>query len=303
MKSSGFTMTPAEPVHAWVARTVTGLIDPVLLRTRQPRRDSTETAHLIRVATKQLRALLRLLRPAVSAPVFKREDARLKAAAGFLASGRDRTVARETLTLLIEASEGHRREMLTRLKKDPALSTLSTPDKGTARTISKAVRTLQESGLALVRLPVSGDAWDAIRHGLTKAYRRARSRMKKALDHPAEEPFHRWRIAVKQLYYQLQWLEPVWPERFSRMIRKLHRIEKKLGSDHDLAILRGLLLPPPGVLADPAAISELERAAAIHSRHLRRDAGRCGRKLFDDPARTFAKQYRRHELRWREDRG
>jgi CHAD domain-containing protein len=60
--------------------------------------------------------------------------------------------------------------------------------------------------------------------------------MQASFAHPTGLAFHRWRIRVKHLYYQLEWLEPVRPKRFAAMLKRLHRLEEKLGADHDLAV-------------------------------------------------------------------
>jgi CHAD domain-containing protein len=299
MKTTGFTVNAKEPVRAWVNRTVTGLMESVLPRARDEGSDPVETAHLIRVAAKQLRALLRLLRRAVSAKAFECEDARLKTAADWLAPGRDRTVARETLTSLVaDAAPGRSRETLARLQYQLDEHTTNSQEHGSGGVIARAAPGLEKAGLLMKRMRLAGDGWDDIRRGLVKVYRRTRRRMKEALSHPDDEAFHRWRIPAKQLYYQLQWLEPVWPGRFSKMVRQLHRLEKKLGSDHDLAVLKEMLLSPAAGFIDAASACELRRTAGKRSRRLRQKCQSLGEKLFCQSPQAFAKQCGRHWREW-----
>ena len=46
--------------------------------------------------------------------------------------------------------------------------------------------------------------------------------MGSALRHGDDEAFHKWRIRVKNLYYELQTLHHVWPERLDKMVAGLH---------------------------------------------------------------------------------
>jgi CHAD domain-containing protein len=57
--------------------------------------------------------------------------------------------------------------------------------------------------------------------------------MERALDKGNDEPFHRWRICVKNLYYGLQMLQRVWPERIDKMVAGPGRLQEEIGADHD----------------------------------------------------------------------
>jgi CHAD domain-containing protein len=285
MKANRFHLRHGEPVRQWLTRTVTGLNGAVQKRIQRSKQASPETIHEIRVATKKLRALLRLLRPVISAKTFARENTRLKTAAAGFAHVRDHQIARETLAALIEDCDpGHGRELLRRLKKTAApaarCSVSDLRDAGGRLEISCRV-------LPVMRLAATG--WEAISPGLTETYRRCRKRLKKALGDPRAETFHQWRIPVKHLYYQLQWLELLWPSCFTRMIKRLHKLETMLGEDHDLSVMEGLVLP----LAE-GDDGSLKKAARKRSHRLRSRGGSLGKKLFHDSPGKFSKHCRHH---------
>src|SRR5215471_5371703 len=50
--------------------------------------------------------------------------------------------------------------------------------------------------------------------------------------------FHKWRIRVKNLYYEFQMLQPVWPARLDKMVAGLGQLQDKIGADHDLVVLK-----------------------------------------------------------------
>jgi CHAD domain-containing protein len=188
---------------------------------------------------------------------------------------------------------------LTHLKHELESHTTVCPDSNAALKIEKAFTALRESVRSLLKMRLEGDGYDAVGKGLKKSYRRARRRMKAAFAGPTESAFHSWRISVKQLFYQLQWLEPVWPGRFQKMIRKLHRLEQKLGFGHDIAIMEEMLLSPPGGFVAAAPSNELENAAGKRCAHLRKRCQSLGKNLFRQKPGAFAKQWQRHWDKWR----
>ena len=265
------------------------LIDAALRVARRPSRDAAQDVHFLRTTTKRLRALLQLIRPVIEGTAFERESARLKKAAFRLAPFRDRAVAGETLKALGKSSA-----ILWQSGLADCLGKVRSA--ASRRSAMRAAgRDLEQSRLGFHRMRIRGEGWAAFGPGLMKIYRQTRRRMKAAYAHPSDEAFHRWRIRVKQLDYLLQWLEPVWPKRFSKMRRNLRELEKKLGADHDLVVLRNLLDETPRDF-DEAAIEQVKRAAAKSSRHLRRLSAPLGAKALSVTPRRFRRACGR---RWR----
>lgn len=278
-------------------RTLTGLNAAVLECTRRKGGDRTETVHLIRTTVKQFRALLRLLRPLISEEAFARENARLKTAANRLASGRDQAVAQQTLTTLAAAADdGPHREALLRLKRSLQRRTAPAPARprsgGLTKAIARSVHDLDASRRAFLRMNVAHADWKAL--DLPAAYRRARKRMKTALKDPGMETFHEWRVAVKRFYYQMKWLEPLWPKKLGPMIPLLHELEDALGADHDLSILKGMAQSQSSRVLDTASEKVLRKAMKRRSRHLRHRCRTLAKRLFHKSPRSFERKYPEH---------
>jgi CHAD domain-containing protein len=87
-------------MRAGLLRIVDVLTDSVTERSAQPSLNGDQGVHLVRTTIKRLRALLRLIRPAVNPAFFNNENARLRSAAGLLSFARDAEVARGTLKKL-----------------------------------------------------------------------------------------------------------------------------------------------------------------------------------------------------------
>ena len=289
MKKSALTLRADESAKAGVLRLADDLICAALRRARRPGRNPAEDVHFLRTTTKRLRALLQLVRPVIVGAAFESENGRLKRAALRLAPFRDRAVARETLKALGQSSA-----VLWKICR--ADSADKAQAKGDPRSAMRAAaHDLEESRRGFQRLCIRGESWDAIEPGLMKTYTQARTRMKAVIADPSDPAFHRWRIRVKQLCYQLHWLEAVWPKRFGRMLKRLRKLEEKLGADHDLVILRTLLETTPGT-CEVDVIRQVKKCAAKTSRRLRRASERLGAKALRETPRRFRGSC---EKRWR----
>lgn len=298
MKAAELTLRADEPVKAGILRLADALIDDALRCARHPTGDPVEDVHFFRTTTKRLRALLQLIRPVITESAFARENARLKKAANRLAFSRDRAVAGITLRALVKSdpdhvSPGAQDQNRTRGGIDQA----QTPaNDARERAMSRAARDLEQARRDLHRLRIDAEGWAAIEPGLLRVYRQARRRMRAAFARPTDLAFHRWRIRVKHLYYQLEWLEPVRPKRFAAMLKCLHKLEEKLGADHDLVVLRNMLKTAPGRFDTPEAIRCAKKSAARKSMRLRRSSKRLGAKVLGEKPDDFGRKCRR---RWR----
>ena len=297
MKTTDMTLRADEPVKAGILRIADALIDDALRRTRHPSCDPVEDVHFFRTTTKRLRALLQLIRPVISETAFERENAWLKRAACRLASSRDLAVAGKTLKALAKSAPGHLPPGSLSRRAGAAAHRVDAPSSDNhQRAMTQGARDLEQARRGLYRLRIEAEGWAAIGPGLLRVYRQARRRMQAAFTHPTDLAFHRWRIRVKHLYYQLEWLEPVWPKRFGAMLNRLHKLEEKLGADHDLAVLRNMLKTAPRGFAKADDIRRVKRSAIRKSKRLRRSSKPLGAKVFREKPRGFGRKCRR---RWK----
>jgi CHAD domain-containing protein len=134
----------------------------------------------------------------------------------------------------------------------------------------------------------------ALRLGTTEAYRCARDAGKGLTPESDTASFHRWRKRVKDLWYALRLLVGLHRSPRKRA-QTLRRLEKLLGSDHDLATLRAELIESPrrygGSRATVPALGVIDkRQVALRERAL--DLGRRALgdrpKAFRDAVRTWA---------------
>lgn len=299
MKMTAMTLRANEPVKAGILRLTDALIDDALRRARQPGPDPVEDAHFFRTTTKRLRALLQLIRPVIGKTAFARENAWLKNAADRLASSRDRAVAGQTLRALAKPAPCHLPPgTLQHSGGDAAHHAEASANGKHQRAMSQAAHDLERARNGFHRLRIQGEGWDAIGPGLQRVYRQARRRMRAAFAHPSDRAFHRWRIRVKHLFYQLEWLEPVRTRRFASMLKRLHKLEEKLGADHDLVVLRKMLSKGSGEFGSRDDIQRVRKSAIRKSRRLRRSSKPLGAKIFGEKPGRFGCKCRRRWKVW-----
>jgi hypothetical protein len=149
------------------------LVKNAVERIRNPTSDGVEDLHFVRVTIKRLRAILRLIRPAIKKRTFERENARLRTAARRLSSARDADVARQTLATLPFAKQS---------EMDSAAVALAGSRKNGAseadmsKTMKVTALDLDQTRRNLHRLRISRHEWKAIEPGVRKVYRQCRKR-------------------------------------------------------------------------------------------------------------------------------
>src|SRR5258708_21190551 len=105
MKKHDVCLHTAESLGVGVVRVAEDLIDSIVGSGQHPKQEEGEYIHHVRTTIKRLRALLRLIRPAVGELLFNQENARLRKAGRRLAVAPGAEVARATLKTLSGAGE------------------------------------------------------------------------------------------------------------------------------------------------------------------------------------------------------
>jgi len=298
MKKPDVCLHTNEPLGAGILRVAENLIDSITDSGEHPKQNEGEYVHNVRTTIKRLRALLRLIRPVVGETFFNRENARLRKAGRRLAVARDAEVARETLKTLPVSGDPEKKQAVA-----AALAGLESKD-GARTDIGDALneirKDLEQTKRNLQQLQLVNGEWEVVETGLQDVYRQSRKRMDRALQDGGDEAFHKWRIRVKNLLYELELLEPVWPKRMDKMTSRLSKLQDKIGCDHDIAVLKGLLRKTPERFGGAEAVERLIRCLDGKSRKLRQAAEPLGEKIFAKKPRRFVRKLGR---RWSSRRG
>jgi CHAD domain-containing protein len=291
-----------ENVRDGLGRVCNELIERACARIVRPGRDRTEDLHRVRVTIKRLRALLRLIRPVISRTIFEEENERLKKAARRLSPYRDAAVFRKTLKDLAPP----RCDRKTRKAFDLVLRDMSPRREVRSRFcmarehgMQSALKDLKNAAGSIRDLLIAAEDWPAIEAGLRREYRITRNWMSRSLSRDDDDEFHAWRIRTKYLFYQLQIIEPAWPTHLARMIKRLKRLEDRLGADHDLIVLKRLLVSTPEEHGGRQAVKTVMRLLRRRSQRLRKNCATLGRSLLSEKPSRFISRLERHWREWR----
>ena len=276
MKSSDASLRHHETLGHGLLRSAEGLINSVTAHSEESR-DGEEVLHQFRTTIKRLRALLRLIRPAVGSAFFDRENERLRIAARLLSGTRDSEVARETLKALPVSHQPVREAMDVVL---PGLEKRVERAKAHKANVNEVKARLEQTVQSFRHLKFPGTDQEVIKTGIRVVYKQGLRRMKDAIRTGEDSAYHRWRIRAKHLYYDLQFLEPVWPKQLHRMISRLSKLQDPLGLDHDLIVLRAELTKTPDAFGGKEAVQRIVSCLDRQSHELRRAAEPLGRKIW-----------------------
>jgi CHAD domain-containing protein len=290
MKSREVSLRRHESLRHGLFRIVETLINSVTTRSEQSQNDE-QAIHRTRTTIKRLRALLRLIRPAVETAFFDRENERLRAAARLLSFARDSEVARDTLKTL-PVSERSAREAVNAVL--PGLEKRVERAKAHEPNVIEVKQRLEQTRRSFRRLKFRETEEEIIKSGIRSVYRQGRRRMKAAIQTGQASAYHRWRIRAKNLYYELQFLEPVWPKPLGRMVSRLSKLQDRLGLDHDLTILRAELKKRPEAFGGNETVQRIVSCLDHQTHKLRCAAVPLGRKIWRQKSGRFSRRLRRH---------
>jgi CHAD domain-containing protein len=251
---------------------------------------SPEDIHTARKALKQARAWLRLLRAGAGERAFREQNRALRDAARPLSEGRDAQVLIDTLHKLLERYRepaqdrrfGRFEGSLHEDRRTIEHRLISSP-----RGITATRRLLRRSKRALTQLNIDGEDWDVIGAGLKKVYARGRKQLRATADGPSPDAFHEWRKDAKNLWHQLQMLEPLWPGVIEELADQAHQLADYLGDDHDLWVLRDASERKSDQFADPADLDALLALIDRRRRQLQNKARVLGARLYQVKPRRF----------------
>jgi CHAD domain-containing protein len=261
-------------------------------------RDRLKSVHNIRKEIKKLRAILRLVRGKISKGVYRKNTKALRKAANRLTVIRDTHVKLSAFEKLLpyfaqrlltgpfpkikRALSENCREEERRFLKDDSVSEVK-------RILRKMKRNADD-------LKIRSDGWTAICPGLKESYCRGQEAYKAALEESSAENFHEWRKRVKDLYYQIRLLCPIWPQEMCAAADELEALSEYIGDDHDLVMLKEFVTDRFKSMKEVNWLTEL-----IYSRQneLRSAALKLGARFYSEKPSLFCKRTGSYWKNWR----
>jgi len=250
--------------------------------------DAAVAVHETRKCLKRLRALLRLIRPAIGDTAFRSENAHLREIGVMLSSARDRHVLIETITKL-EATSGHDglgdpvRKLLTEQNGEQG-------DDVDAAAMKRALKELDQAQKRCARLRISGRGFAVVGGGLEASYRRARRAFHDSYETQTDEAFHEWRKGAQQHWRHMVLLSRAWTDCMDARIAEARQLSQLLGDDHDLAILAAFVRSERAAAIADENVALIEKLARERQARLRAIARPVGDRLFAEGAKALRRR-------------
>jgi CHAD domain-containing protein len=284
---------PHETVPRAIARMAREELAEARDKVADQREPVTARVHDVRTAIKKLRALSRMVEPAVGRPA-RRAGRRLQKVARGVSGARDAEVVLEIFDQVVDGADERRSGSLARARAALAarLREHARPLRHGRKTNRLRKRLARERRKVKRWVPTE-DRWRAIGGGIDDGYRRARAAMSTAYSHDTGVDFHKWRRAVKTHRHQVYAVEPIEPRRLSARIDKLDRLGDLLGDEHDLTVLEQTIRDEQSCFPDERSCDHLLRLVSARRFRLRARARPLGRELFAERPSQFRAHLRR----------
>jgi CHAD domain-containing protein len=247
-------------------------------------KDDVATAiHDARRCLKRLRALLRLVRPALSEAVYRGEAKRLVAVGRLLSGARDLFVMQQTLAKLEDRFGALPNGAAERLRKLMADGHARNRRSG-AEARRQALQRLDQARRMFTGKAAGGVDLEHVADGLEAVYRKARKAFRHAYREPSDESFHAWRKKVQLHWRHMALLSRGWPEAMSARAGEAKELSRLLGEDHDYSVLLAFVGELGESPVAPAALATLTERCRTCQADLRAQARPRGERLFAERA-------------------
>ncbi len=205
-----------------------------------------KAVHQVRKRLKKTRAIVRLVRDSLGKKSYKRENARFRDLGRNLASLRDGKVQIEALNKLTTHFDDIAPETFTDVRQELQVNYRREYQQVLNEAILISVKNqLKDTKDAIADWKIEANDWSAIDKSLQRVYKQGYKGLDQSRSKPTAENLHQWRKQVKYLRYQLEVLSQIWSEMMTEWVDQTHNISDYLGEDHDLAVLKELVLGQP----------------------------------------------------------
>lgn len=281
-----FKLVREESFDQSVKRVVREQIDNAIECLESKVADQNEAIHDARVATKKIRAVLRLIRHSLGAEIYDSENKAFRDAARGLAKIRDSAAMLE-LEILQPTSSQDQLESI----KESIRKALEHKNAGLE---AERVQAMSEAAESLRGARERIDSWpeiSAFTKGLRRVFKEGRDGFEVAFELRTADAMHNWRKSVKHLLYQTRLLRPIWPSMLKALTDDLKELQDFLSEDHDLAILKIKIAEMDLAAHEMDALIDESRNEA------QRRAHSLGARIYAERPRAFVK---RIEAAWHE---
>lgn len=216
-----------------------------------------KAVHIVRKATKRLRALLRLIRPAIAEDDFQANNVRFRDIARALSGQRDKHVMLQNLAEL-EFRHGSETKAGIDLLRSRLGNELMTAHSASEVPDNKDILAeLAIGGDSMAGLSINRTGFDIVGEGFARTYKKGRKRRSSAFVAGHDEAIHDWRKLVQLHWRHLSLLREVEPQMCAVRIIEIKRLSDLLGRFNDLCVLQNYIAEGPPESSTNLALHEL----------------------------------------------
>lgn len=307
-----FALTPGESLAGGLRRLSVAQFEHALEGFADPSVPQDVAVHEMRKTNKRVRALLRMVRPAIGEKVYRYENDALREASAMVAGVRDGAVMVKTVQRL--------RDRYQRLLASGVFETTEERLKQRHQRLTHRVfeddevvgqiqKVLYKARSRYAAWPVDSEdprsgkhviphRFSAIGPGIEATYARGRDEMRVSFDEPLAENYHLWRKRVKYLRHQMEIVAPLWWEVVGGLAVSLDTLGEVLGEEHDLAVLTRLATSVPDLVPDPDERSLLVSLAFSRRQELQGAARVMGNRIYAESPHQFTRRLGAYWQAW-----
>lgn len=288
-----YELKPDETIGDGLRRVIRKQIENAICASKAKQNGKDSPVHETRKHLKKARAALRLVRGEVKRKVWKRVDRCLAQVGEMISEVRDAEVRLETVRQLRGFLRGKKRsfqetEELLAFELDSFLAAFSEwPQEAEAR-LSETLEQMRE-------WPWGEVGCKRVRRNVQRSYKRGRKVLDAAIEKMTTKNLHAFRKCAKELWYQVQILQPLAPAIFEELGDELKTIGECLGQLHDLAFVRERLWSFRGGKQGDRILSAL---IAVRTDELRGTAVALGERFYAERPRQFARRIAHYFSEW-----
>lgn len=192
--------------------------------------------HQSRKSIKRIRALLKMIRDETGYSFYYRENTFFRDLARKMSTARDFTVLLETLNHIEKKHKGKLNESEVEILRDQITSRMKAQIQPLKSSKAGFSGMASEMDHALERIHTTlrlRDGFGSVGLGIRRIYRRARNYLSELDSEPCMETLHEYRKNCRYLQYQMELIQPIFPDLLKAYAASLDRHAETLGKVRD----------------------------------------------------------------------
>lgn len=289
-----------ESVSAAVRRIAHERIDKAVKEVESDKFDPHEKVHQVRKRCKELRGLIRLVRPAFE-KTYQRTNIAFRDIARPLSDPRDaRTVIDSYDDLMEHFAEQINRESFGIVRRRLTARLHEFSDADVVERLSGARDALLTVKGLVDDWRFKSDDFDAIAAGVAKTRQRAVKDLQQVERDADTDTLHDWRKRLKYHWFHLRLLQGIWPENLKSMQTQIKQLVDYLGEDHDLANFLFTVETFASEI-DSADLEALRGLVQQRRKNLQRRTIRLGQRALAESTESLNARFKAYWKLWRAD--